>query len=397
MKVLARGENLMPEMNQDASYPDQQQQPQQQQQQQPQMQPQMQQFNDNSMMMQRPNSIDVKSAAYYQQLQLQQQQQQQQYNRGAPGGGAHNNGGIGYNQTQQENIYMPRVLRNHDEEHPSPKISSSSNNGGQLPHPYPPHAHFEATQPSYYDQNQQLSPNSRALGSPSRPSQPPPAPPPTGMSPAGTPTRGSRAGSNQRESLPPPPPPPMGGESEMQNGHGINIFGERHAPLAHQEDLVLPPPPPNPDSNNLLGVRFPAEHLPPSPPPPPPATSMAPPPAAPPPPPPPPPSDQMNGLRITNGDLAKNLKVILNTFEGKNQIFFGGQLKHYFSCFYRTRSLPHQSRREAHLPKWYCLHKDWRNLRQHHIKKRMVSDQISSRQFVMVSCYFLKSFHRKLN
>ena len=59
------------------------------------------------------------------------------------------------------------------------------------------------------------------------------------------------------------------------------------------------------------------EHLPPSPPPPPAPTvtttstpsSGAPPPAAPPPPPPPPPSDQMNGLRITNGDLKNNILV----------------------------------------------------------------------------------------
>merc|ERR1712241_435768 len=67
-----------------------------------------------------------------------------------------------------------------------------------------------------------------------------------------------------------------------------------------------------------MGV--PVEHLPPSPPPPPAPTVTtttstpigggggAPPPAAPPPPPPPPPSDQMNGLRITNGDLKNNIK-----------------------------------------------------------------------------------------
>jgi len=70
----------------------------------------------------------------------------------------------------------------------------------------------------------------------------------------------------------------------------------------------------------MLAARIPVEHLPPSPPPFPTSvtttsttattgvTSSAPPPAAPPPPPPPPPSDQMNGLRITNGDVAKNLK-----------------------------------------------------------------------------------------
>ena len=101
---------------------------------------------------------------------------------------------------------------------------------------------------------------------------------------------------------------------------------------------MLPPPPPNPD-NGMLTARVPVEHLPPSPPPPPaPVTATstpitgkcrffekrqktavngpfifagAPPPVAPPPPPPPPPSDQMNGLRITNGDLANNLKVWL--------------------------------------------------------------------------------------
>lgn len=93
---------------------------------------------------------------------------------------------------------------------------------------------------------------------------------------------------------------------------------------AGSED-VLPPPPPHPE-NNLLSARIPVEHLPPSPPPPPaptnnvtvttvaqtpPTTSSAsgaPPPMAPPPPPPPPPSDQMNGLKITNGDVTKNLK-----------------------------------------------------------------------------------------
>ena len=75
-----------------------------------------------------------------------------------------------------------------------------------------------------------------------------------------------------------------------------------------------------PDSN-LLSARVPVEHLPPSPPPPPAPTVTtttstpigggggAPPPAAPPPPPPPPPSDQMNGLRITNGDLKNNILV----------------------------------------------------------------------------------------
>ena len=67
----------------------------------------------------------------------------------------------------------------------------------------------------------------------------------------------------------------------------------------------------------MLSARVPVEHLPPSPPPPPAPTvtttstpsSGAPPPAAPPPPPPPPPSDQMNGLRITNGDLKNNILV----------------------------------------------------------------------------------------
>ena len=65
----------------------------------------------------RPDSIEVKSAAYYQQLQLQQQQQQQQMNRG--NGNGHS---INYNNVQNENIYMPRVLKNYDEHESSPRI-----------------------------------------------------------------------------------------------------------------------------------------------------------------------------------------------------------------------------------------------------------------------------------
>ena len=243
--------------------------------------------------MMRPNSIDVKSAAYYQQLQLQQQTQQQQYNR--------HNGGINYNNVN-ENIYMPRVLKNYDE-NPEP-ISHSSH-------------------PRTYNQSdfeQPISPSRIQVGSPSRPSQPPPAPPPeTAISP----TRGSRGNSAQRESLPPPPPPPPTGlESDFMNGFTHQNGQGGHLPPmqgigVHQDEL--PPPPPNPDNN--LSARVPVEHLPPSPPPPPaPATtvappvttSAAPPPMAPPPPPPPPPSDKMNGLKITNGDLTNNIKVILS-------------------------------------------------------------------------------------
>merc|ERR1719414_2818342 len=238
--------------------------------------------------MMRPNSIDVKSAAYYQQLQLQQQQQQQQYNR--------HNGGINYNNVN-ENIYMPRVLKNYDE-NPEP-ISHSSH-------------------PRTYNQSefeQPVSPSRIQVGSPSRPSQPPPAPPPEN---AMSPTRGSRGNSAQRESLPPPPPPPPTGlESDFMNGFTHLQNGIQHPPPmqggVHQDEL--PPPPPNPD--NSLSARVPVEHLPPSPPPPPAptttiappvTTSAAPPPMAPPPPLPPPPSDKMNGLKITNGDLTNNIK-----------------------------------------------------------------------------------------
>ena len=158
------------------------------------------------------------------------------------------------------------------------------------------------------------------MGSPSRPSQPPPAPPPEN---AMSPTRGSRGNSAQRESLPPPPPPPPTGlESDFMNGftHQNGVQGGHLPPmqLGGHQDHELPPPPPNPDNN--LSARVPVEHLPPSPPPPPaPATTVAlpvttsaaaPPPMAPPPPPPPPPSDKMNGLKITNGDLTNNIKVI---------------------------------------------------------------------------------------
>jgi len=247
--------------------------------------------------MQRPNSIEVKSAAYYQQLQLQQQQEAQSYNQRQPGG-------LGYANQNNENIYMPRILKNYDEHESSPRM-------------YPPHAQFEQQQQNN-SYEPQLSP-SRVLGSPSRPSQPPPAPPPgaaVGSSPAGTPTRGSRAGSSQRESLPPPPPPPPTSEplEIISNGHHHPPPVGIPPPGTGSGEDMLPPPPPNPDSN-LLSARVPVEHLPPSPPPPPAPTvtttstpsSGAPPPAAPPPPPPPPPSDQMNGLRITNGDLKNNI------------------------------------------------------------------------------------------
>ena len=247
--------------------------------------------------MMRPNSIDVKSAAYYQQLQLQQQQQQQQYNR--------SNGGINYNNVN-ENIYMPRVLKNYDDNeisHSSPRQQASQYN--------PAGNHFD----------QPVSPSRIQVGSPSRPSQPPPAPPPEN---AMSPTRGSRGNSAQRESLPPPPPPPPTGlESDFMNGFTHLQNGIQHPPPmqggVHQDEL--PPPPPNPD--NSLSARVPVEHLPPSPPPPPaPATtiappvttSAAPPPMAPPPPPPPPPSDKMNGLKITNGDLTNNIKVHFPSF-----------------------------------------------------------------------------------
>ena len=236
---------------------------------------------------------------------------------------------------------MPRVLKNYDDhEQPSPRIypqtsrSSNVNPAATAPGVLPTAAAPLASE-------EQLSPT-RAVGSPSRPSQPPPAPPPEQ---ALSPSRGSRSGSNQRDSLPPPPPPPPTSESEsnlmqlMQNGHGhagvhssggAVTNGVSHHPVqisvgvSGPGDDMLPPPPPNPE-NAMLAARVPVEHLPPSPPPFPtmqqstatvtttstatPATSSAIPPAAPPPPPPPPPSDQMNGLRITNGDVAKNLKV----------------------------------------------------------------------------------------
>ncbi len=291
-------------------------------------------------MMNRPNSIDVKSAAYYQQLQLQQQQQQQAYNR--------QNGGYPQNPATQESIYMPRVLRNHDEG--TYNTSPRQNNYQQQPpaqmahnlqqqiqqqqqqqqQAYPPHARF-----NNFDQNQQQQQDSfvtntnvkyqqppespSKMGSPTRPSQPPPAPPP-GTSPAGTPTRDGRGGSAQRESLPPPPPPPPtsepGAAPMAMNGLMSNI--SQPIMQTTHTDMELPPPPPQPDGSNSLGVRIPPEHLPPSPPPPPaPVTTTAPssstgaPPPPAPPPPPPPPTAQMNGLSITNGDLAKNLKVVL--------------------------------------------------------------------------------------
>merc|ERR1719412_1818724 len=53
--------------------------------------------NFESQMMMRPNSIEVKSAAYYQQLQLQQQQQAQAFKR--------NPGGLNYANQNNENIY----------------------------------------------------------------------------------------------------------------------------------------------------------------------------------------------------------------------------------------------------------------------------------------------------
>ena len=262
-----------------------------------------------SQMMQRPNSIDVKSAAYYQQLQLQQQQQNQQLNQTSS---------INYNNINrqaEENIYMPRVLKNYDDSEPA--MNSSPRNYPGPAH-IPPPVTTAANIPNFghapLAHEEQLSPT-RVIGSPSRPSQPPPAPPLD----VGTPTRGSRANSNQRDSLPPPPPPPPTSESDnnlMLNGHSITNGG---VPALQDEGVALPPPPPHPN-DGLLSARVPVEHLPPSPPPPPapinnsvatPTTSAggAPPPVAPPPPPPPPPTDKMNGLSITNGDVAKNLKV----------------------------------------------------------------------------------------
>ena len=70
--------------------------------------------------------IQVKSAAYYQQLQLQQQQEAQSYNQRQPGG-------LGYANQNNENIYMPRILKNYDEHESSPRM-------------YPPHAQFEQQQ-----------------------------------------------------------------------------------------------------------------------------------------------------------------------------------------------------------------------------------------------------------
>ena len=241
---------------------------------------------------------------------------------------------------------MPRVLKNYDDSeinHSSPRMFPSQPNAGPggvnpnlpvtsnsiLPNfnshvPAAPLAHEE-----------QLSP-SRVIGSPSRPSQPPPAPP-LDAPLASTPTRGSRSGSTQRDSLPPPPPPPPTSESDnnlgnLLNGHATTNGGGIHSlgggPGDHD---VLPPPPPHPGDNNMLTARVPVEHMPPSPPPPPapstisnavappPTTSAmssvgAPPPVAPPPPPPPPPTDKMNGLSITNGDVAKNLKVKIGNY-----------------------------------------------------------------------------------
>lgn len=234
-------------------------------------------FEESQQQMMRPNSIEVvKSAAYYQQLQLQQQQQNQQMNH-------HHS--INYNNVQQENIYMPRVLKNFAEHESSPR-------------------NFNAPLAT----EEQLSP-SRIVGSPSRPSQPPPAPPPE----ITTPTR-------QRDSLPPPPPPPPTSEVNIiHNGFGNGHFGGV-APAPPSGD-DLPPPPPHPE-NNMLTARIPVEHLPPSPPPPPaPSSNAATPtvtnvsvtggvvPAPPaPPPPPPPPTEKLNGLRITNGDVKENLK-----------------------------------------------------------------------------------------
>lgn len=273
----------------------------------------------------RPNSIDVKSAAYYQQLQLQQQQQHQKLNQ--------NSSSINYNNLQNENIYMPRILKNYDDhEQPSPRIYPQTSASSQSQQPPSSSTNLMVGSPpasansAPLASEEQLSPT-RAVGSPSRPSQPPPAPPPEQ---ALSPTRGLRSGSTQRDSLPPPPPPPPTSESDnnlmqliMQNGHhpaAVTNGGSHHPAVSvgvsGGDPDMLPPPPPNPD-NTMLTARVPVEHLPPSPPPFPtsvtststaPPTTSAPPPAAPPPPPPPPPSDQMNGLRITNGDVAKNLK-----------------------------------------------------------------------------------------
>ena len=82
------------------------------------------------------SSIEVKSAAYYQQLQLQQQQQAQAFNQRNPGG-------LNYANQNNENIYMPRVLKNYDEHESSPRM-------------YPPHAQFEQQNSNY---EPQLSPS----------------------------------------------------------------------------------------------------------------------------------------------------------------------------------------------------------------------------------------------
>ena len=84
--------------------------------------------------------FQVKSAAYYQQLQLQQQQEAQSYNQRQPGG-------LGYANQNNENIYMPRILKNYDEHESSPRM-------------YPPHAQFEQQQQQQNNSYEpQLSPS----------------------------------------------------------------------------------------------------------------------------------------------------------------------------------------------------------------------------------------------
>jgi len=144
-----------------------------------------------------------------------------------------------------------------------------------------------------------------------RPSQPPPAPPPSCVagSPANqsqsphsmisTPTNNISQGrpasnrSTPRDTLPPPPPPPV------DNTNHINQF-----PPPPIDDEPLPPPPPTPIEQTMLRPSsIPEEYLPPSPPPPPAeemVNQLAPPP------PPPLPLPTMNKQSQQNGSGPSN-------------------------------------------------------------------------------------------
>ena len=55
-------------------------------------------------------------------------------------------GGLNYANQNNENIYMPRVLKNYDEHESSPRM-------------YPPHAQFENNQQNNSNYEPQLSPS----------------------------------------------------------------------------------------------------------------------------------------------------------------------------------------------------------------------------------------------